>query len=73
MPDSFLQVGDDQCRQYKFASATSWISIPDECTWGEVMNSIYVRQKIESRLTHESVGITVPHDEVFKKYQNDAS
>jgi predicted transcriptional regulator len=47
--------------------------LPDECTWGEVMNLIYVRQKIESGLANESAGRTVPHDEVFKKYQNDAS
>ena len=47
--------------------------LPDECTWDEVMDRIYVRQKIESGLADESAGRTVSHDEVFRKYQSDAS
>ena len=47
--------------------------LPDECTWDEVMDRIYVRQKIESGLADEAAGRTVPHEEVFRKYQSDAS
>lgn len=42
--------------------------LPDECTWDEVMDRIYVRQKIESGLADEAAGRTVPHEEVFRKY-----
>jgi predicted transcriptional regulator len=39
--------------------------LPDECTWDEVMDRIYVRQKIESGLADEAAGRTVTHEDVF--------
>ncbi len=47
--------------------------LPDECTWDEVMDRIYVRQKIEAGLADETTGQTVSHQEVFNKYKSDAS
>lgn len=47
--------------------------LPDECTWDEVMDRIYVRQKIEVGLADEAAGRTVSHDEVFNQYKSDAS
>jgi predicted transcriptional regulator len=39
--------------------------LPDECTWDEVMDRIYVRQKIEAGLADEVAGRTVTHQDVF--------
>jgi predicted transcriptional regulator len=47
--------------------------LSDECTWDEVMDRIYVRQKIEAGLADETRGRTVSHQDVFGKYKSDAS
>ena len=44
--------------------------LSDECTWDEVMDRIYVRQKIEAGLADEASGQTVSHEEVFSKYKS---
>lgn len=43
--------------------------LPDECTWDDVMYQIYVRQKIESGLHDAGEGRLVPHDEVFREFE----
>jgi predicted transcriptional regulator len=42
-------------------------TLPDECTWDDVMYQIYVRQKIEAGLKDADEGRLVPHEEVFKE------
>ncbi len=43
--------------------------LPDECTWGDVMHQIYVRQKIEAGNKDADEGRVVPHDEVFEEFK----
>lgn len=43
-------------------------SLPEKCTWEEVMYRIYVRKQIEAGLKDEAEGRLVPHDKVFAKY-----
>jgi predicted transcriptional regulator len=43
-------------------------SLPDECTWDDVMYRLYVRQKIEAGIKDADEGRVVPHDEVFKEW-----
>jgi predicted transcriptional regulator len=44
-------------------------TLPEECTWDEVMERIYVLQKIERGLRDADEGRTVPHDEVFGEFE----
>ena len=44
-------------------------SLPDDCTWDDVMYRLYVRQKIEAGIEDADEGRLVPHDEVFKEWQ----
>jgi predicted transcriptional regulator len=43
--------------------------LPDECTWDDVMYRIYVRQKIEAGLKDAEEGRLIPHEEVFKEFE----
>jgi predicted transcriptional regulator len=47
-------------------------SLPEECTWDEVMERIYVRQKIEAGIKDSEEGRTVSHDDVFRELTDDA-
>ena len=40
-------------------------TLPDDCTWDDVMYQIYVRQKIADGLAAAESGNVVDHDEVF--------
>ena len=43
--------------------------LPDECTWDDVMYRIYVHQKIEAGLKDAEEGRLIPHEEVFKEFE----
>jgi predicted transcriptional regulator len=43
-------------------------SLPDDCTWDDVMYRLYVRQKIEAGLKDADQGRVVSHEEVFKEW-----
>jgi predicted transcriptional regulator len=45
--------------------------LPKECTWDEVLQQVFVRQKIDSGLKDEEAGRTIDHDEVFREFSND--
>jgi predicted transcriptional regulator len=47
--------------------------LPEECTWEEVMYRIFVRQKIDAGLKDVDAGRTIPHEEVFKEFQNETN
>jgi predicted transcriptional regulator len=44
-------------------------TLPDECTWDEVMYQIYVRQKIEAGTQDLDAGRSTPHEEVFGEFE----
>lgn len=44
-------------------------TLPDNCTWDDVMYQVYVRQKIEAGLQDAQEGRLVSHDEVFKEFE----
>jgi predicted transcriptional regulator len=46
-------------------------ALPEECTWDEVMERIYVLQKIERGLLDADEGRTIPHEEVFREFEDD--
>ena len=46
--------------------------LPSEATWDDVMERIYVRQKIEDGIRDADEGRTTPHDEVFEEFADDA-
>ena len=46
--------------------------LPPEVTWDDVMERIYVRQKIEVGIHDADEGRTTPHDEVFEEFADDA-
>jgi predicted transcriptional regulator len=43
--------------------------LPDECTWDDVMYRIYARQKIEAGLKDAEEERLIPHEEVFKEFE----
>jgi predicted transcriptional regulator len=43
--------------------------LPDDCTWDDVMNRLYVCQKIDAGIRDVEAGRTTPHDEVFAEYE----
>ena len=43
--------------------------LPDECTWNDVMEQVYVRQRIEAGLEDDRKGLVIPHEEVFKEFR----
>ena len=43
--------------------------LPEECSWDDVMQLAYVRQKIERGLQDEEEGRLVSHDEVFEEFK----
>ena len=43
-------------------------SLPDKCTWDDVLYRIYERKQIEAGLKDEAEGRLVPHERVFAKY-----
>ena len=45
--------------------------LPDECTWDDVMYTIFVRQKIDAGLKDSEAGRLISHDEVFKEFANE--
>jgi predicted transcriptional regulator len=46
-------------------------SLPEECTWDEVMYRIFVRQKIDAGLKDAEAGRMVSHEDVFKEFADD--
>jgi predicted transcriptional regulator len=44
-------------------------TLPDECTWDEVMYQLYVRQKIEAGTRDLDEGNFTPHEEVFREFE----
>ena len=44
-------------------------SLPDECTWDEVMYRIYVRQKIEAGIQAVDEGRLIPHEEIVQEFK----
>lgn len=42
--------------------------LSDQCTWDDVVDRLCVRQKIEAGLRDAEQGRTVPHDEVFREF-----
>ena len=44
-------------------------SLPDECTWDEVMYRIYVRQKIEAGIQAADEGRLIPHEEIVQEFK----
>ena len=41
--------------------------LPDDCTWDDVMQQIYVRQKIEAGLRDADEGRVLSHEDVFQE------
>ena len=41
----------------------------DDCTWDDVMQQIYVRQRIEAGLRDADEGRVLSHEDVFKKWE----
>ena len=50
-----------------------WNELSDECTWDDVMDQLYVRQKIEAGIRDADHGRTIPHEEVFKEFEKCAT
>jgi predicted transcriptional regulator len=48
-------------------------ALPEECMWDEVMERIYVLQKIERGLLDADEGRTISHEEVFREFEDDES
>ena len=48
-------------------------TLPDDCTWDDVMYQIYVRQKIADGLAAAESGNVVDHDEVFAEFEDNDS
>jgi predicted transcriptional regulator len=46
--------------------------LPQESTWDDVMQRIYVRQKIDAGLHDLEEGRTVSHEELFDEFSDDA-
>jgi predicted transcriptional regulator len=46
-------------------------SLPDECTWDEVMYRVFVLQKIDAGLKDADAGRMVSHEEVFEEFADD--
>jgi hypothetical protein len=44
-------------------------TLPDECTWDDVMYQIYVRQKIDAGARDLDAGRATPHEEVFQEFE----
>lgn len=47
------------------------LSLPEECTWDEVMYRIFVRQKIDAGLKDADAGRLVLHEDVFEEFSDD--
>lgn len=45
-------------------------SLPEKCSWEEVMYRIYARKQIEAGLKDDAEGRLVSHENVFAKYAN---
>ncbi|MCI0639395.1 MAG: hypothetical protein L0Y72_17925 [Gemmataceae bacterium] len=43
-------------------------SLPDDCSWDDVMYRIYMRQRIEAGLKDVDEGRLTDHDDVFKEF-----
>jgi len=43
-------------------------TLPDDVSWDDVMNELYVRLKIEAALRDASEGRVVPHEEIRKRF-----
>ena len=43
--------------------------LPSDCTWEQVMDRIYVRQKIEAGLKDVAEGRITDHEEVFAEFE----
>jgi hypothetical protein len=45
-------------------------SLPENCTWEDVMYRKYVRQKIEESLRAAEAGEIIDHEELFKEFED---
>ena len=43
-------------------------NLPENCTWEDLMEQIYVRKAIEAGLADVEAGRTVPHEEVRERF-----
>jgi predicted transcriptional regulator len=43
-------------------------NLPENCTWEDLMEQIYVRKAIEAGLADVEAGRTVPHAEVRERF-----
>ena len=48
-------------------------TLPDDCTWDDVMYQITVRQKIADGLAAAESGNVVDHDEAFAEFEDNDS
>ncbi len=47
--------------------------LPEDASWDDIMNELYVRQKIEAGLAAAEQGRTVPQDQARKRLLDDAN
>jgi len=45
-------------------------SLPEDCAWEDAMYRLYVQQKIVAGIRDVDDGRVVPHEEVFKEWQD---
>ena len=43
-------------------------SLPDDCTYDDIMYELYVRKKVEEGIKDADEGRTIPHEEVKKRF-----
>lgn len=48
-------------------------TLPDDCTWDDVMYRIYVKQKIATGIQAAENGEVIAHDEVFAEFEDNDS
>lgn len=48
-------------------------ALPEQCSWDDVMDRVYIRRKIQAGLDDESADRLVDHDEVFAEYPIDSN
>ena len=44
--------------------------LPEDCSWDDVMYTLYVRQKIQQGLSEADQGQVVDHADVFEEFAN---
>jgi predicted transcriptional regulator len=44
-------------------------SLPEECSWDELMHRIYVRKKVEAGIKAADDGRLIPHEEICGEFR----